>query len=86
MNCAEARDLIPLFVLDSLDPGAASALARVSAFSGGLTTALILSYEGRSRFVRDDELERWSLPGGDALALAVANPARRSTDVRFETE
>jgi hypothetical protein len=51
--------------------------------------ALVLAYEGRSRFVRASELERWGLSPEDALAHAVALLARRSERARFtriETE
>ncbi len=51
--------------------------------------ALILGYEGRSRFVREDELEDWAQSFDDCLTVAVANLAARSTTARFariETE
>lgn len=48
-----------------------------------VAVALVLAYDGRSRFVRARELEGWSLRADDALGLAIANLAARSATARF---
>lgn len=52
-------------------------------FHGVVRVALILGYEGRSRYVRRPELERWGLDAERALSVALANLAARSTQARF---
>ena len=50
---------------------------------GALEIALVLGFEDRSRYVRADELDTWALDFDDALAHAVAELARRSTEARL---
>jgi hypothetical protein len=49
----------------------------------GVQVALALAYPGRSRYVRAEELERWSVDPAEAEALAVARLAARSEAARF---
>ena len=48
----------------------------------GVRIALVLAYDGKSRFVTVDELDARSLAGGDALAIALTNLAARSATAR----
>ncbi len=58
-------------------------LAIRTLLGGSLHVALILGYEGRSRYVRQGELDRWRTSSEDALAVALENLAARSTSARF---
>ncbi len=51
--------------------------------SGALSVALILLYEGRARYLREDELERWGVHRDRALGVAMENLGARSADARF---
>jgi hypothetical protein len=51
--------------------------------AGDVAIALVLAYEGRSRFVRARELESWGLPPDRALAHALARLAARSGRARL---
>lgn len=48
-----------------------------------LYAALLLAHDGRSRFVREDELEAWEQTFDGALGAAVKNLAERSAKARF---
>ncbi len=73
---------VELLAQVSADP-ARGRLAARSVLEGALTVALIVGYEGRSRYVRQDELARWPVSPADAHALALANLAERSVEARF---
>jgi hypothetical protein len=91
----EARDrLLPRLVgqsfLEQLDSqGASQDTLATEALAADVHVALVLSYEGRVRYVRRDELDRWEADESEAHALAVRNLAKRSEQARFarvETE
>jgi len=55
----------------------------IRSFRPTLDIAVLVGHEGRSRFVRVDELEGWGTSFEDALAIAVENLAARSAAARF---
>ncbi len=59
------------------------ALAARARLGGALEVTLVLRYEDRSRYVRDDELDAWGQPFEAALARAVVGLAARSERARF---
>jgi uncharacterized protein YtpQ (UPF0354 family) len=81
----EARPrLLPRLVgdvfLESLPERAPLALAPVA---GDVRCALVVAYEGRARFVRNDELAGWSIPFEAARTHAIVNLEARSLGTRF---
>jgi hypothetical protein len=58
-------------------------LAVRTLLDGALSVALIVGYEGRARYVRKDEVERWPVSAAEAYAVALANLAERSHKARF---
>lgn len=76
--------LVPRIVASTFAPPAGSldALATTS-WIGGLRIALLLSFEGRSRFVRRNELDAWEVSFDDALRAAIAVLAARSAGARW---
>lgn len=71
------------FVAQLSAEGAGTELALRSMLDGALMVALVVAYEGRSRYVRRDELEGWPLARGEALAVAIENLAAHSASARF---
>lgn len=53
------------------------------AIANGVRLALVLAYEGRSRFVREHEPEAWGLSHDDAIHHAIARLASRSDRARL---
>lgn len=56
---------------------------------GDVQIALVLAYEGRSRFVRASDLDSWALTAAEGLAIAVLNLGSRCPQpklVRLETD
>ncbi len=51
--------------------------------AGDVRVALVLAYDGRSRFVSSKDLEAWSLAVADALGLAVENLGGRAKEARL---
>ncbi len=49
----------------------------------GVRLCLTLAYDGRSRFVRANELPTWDLDVDEAIRIALENLAKRSTRARF---
>src|SRR5690606_33899060 len=81
---ARAR-LLPRLVgpslLDGL--GARAEAIHTRPLGHGAFVALVLAYEGRSRFVRRAELASWGLRGAEAEALAIERLAARSVAARM---
>jgi hypothetical protein len=75
---AEIR-LLPRLVGPSFAVPGAIVLTPVAT---DLHAALVLAYEGKSRFVRAADLEGWSLSSADALAIATANLTSRARPPR----
>ncbi|RLB54851.1 MAG: hypothetical protein DRJ42_07925 [Deltaproteobacteria bacterium] len=48
-----------------------------------LSVALLVAHDGRSRFLREDELDAWDRSFDEVLERAVENLAARSTNARF---
>jgi hypothetical protein len=86
---AEARDiLLPRIVsgafLDEIHKAHESGGTLASRpLVGDLHVALVLGYEGRARYLRDDELATWLVGVEGAHQQALANLARRSVSARF---
>lgn len=59
------------------------ALAARALFGGALEVTLVLAYDDRARYLRDDELDAARCSLDDALALAARNLAARSEGARF---
>jgi uncharacterized protein YtpQ (UPF0354 family) len=76
--------LVPRIVASTFAPpsGSLDALATTS-WIGGLRIALLLSFEGRSRFVRRNELDKWGVSFDDALRAALVVLAARSAGARW---
>ena len=49
----------------------------------GVLLSLVLAYEGRSRFVRVDEIASWSMTDAEAIEAALTNLSLRSERARF---
>jgi uncharacterized protein YtpQ (UPF0354 family) len=85
----EARDiLLPRIVsgsfLDEIKNAHESGGALAArALVGDLHVALVLGYEGRARYVREDEVATWIVGEQGAHDQALANLARRSVAARF---
>lgn len=77
-----AARLLPRVVAPDLAGDATAALFQ-RALAHDVRVALVLAYEGRSRFVRARELEAWRLSSDDALRRALENLALRSAAARF---
>lgn len=76
--------LVPADFTTSLGTSSAGGeLACRSALGHTVSVALVLVYEGRSRYVRASELAAWSCEFERALATALENLAMRSSAARF---
>ena len=53
-------------------------------FAGDIDLAFVLGYEGRSRYVRSDELLAWEKDADTLRAQAIANLVEKSMRARFE--
>lgn len=86
---AEARDiLLPRIVsakfLDEIrNAHASGGMLASRPIVGDLHVALVLGYEGRARYVREDEVATWLVGDEGAHEQALANLARRSVAARF---
>lgn len=86
---AEARDiLLPRLVSTSFlaeirNAHEAGGALAARALVGDLHVALVLGYEGRARYVREDEVATWIVGEQGAHDQALANLARRSVAARF---
>jgi hypothetical protein len=85
----EARSrLLPRLVspdfTDNLPDGAKGrGELAIESLTPSLHLALLLGHEGRSRFVRQDEVDAWGTSFAEAAAIAKENLARRSDAARF---
>lgn len=76
------RPVAPGFA-DKLAAEGRGRLASRSWLGGALELTLILGFEDRSRYVREDELDAWGKSFDEALAHAVGVLAKRSERARF---
>lgn len=83
LDCEEARaSLLPRII----DPAPFSEHSGVLAgvdWEAGLRIAFLVTFPGRSRFVRANELQRWDLAPRAALEAAITNLQARSEQVRL---
>lgn len=77
-----ASRLLPRIVAPGV-LGEASEGLSLRAIANDVAIALVLAYDGRSRFVRTRELDAWELTQQDAIHRAIANLAARSAAARF---
>ena len=63
--------------------GQAAGSLFATPLTGELVVALMLEYDGRARYVRTPELATWRMSHDEALTLALANLAARSSHARI---
>jgi hypothetical protein len=77
------RDEIAARVLPRLLGPRFDAPVATTTLAGDLRVAWVLAYDGRARFVRDRDLERWAITRDTIAELALRNLAARSERARF---
>ncbi|MBW2464999.1 MAG: hypothetical protein JRH11_25345, partial [Deltaproteobacteria bacterium] len=73
----------PTFTADLPDSAAGRGELAIRPLFPSLSVALLLAHEGRSRFLREDEIAAWERSFDEVLERAVENLAARSTKARF---